>query len=185
MFEHFVSIDVETAGPCPSRYPLLSIGACLVTDPARSFYVELQPVPEAADPEALRISGLSLERLREEGLPPREAMERFAHWLRQAVPHRRPVFVAMNAAFDWMFVNDYFHRYLGFNPFGHAALDIKSFFMALRRVPWEQTGWRHIAQRYLPQRAALAHNALQDAQDQARAFLAMLQEALPVHPQAP
>ena len=27
-----------------------------------------------------------------------------------------------------MFVNDYFHRFLGRNPFGHAALDLKAFF---------------------------------------------------------
>ncbi len=29
-------------------------------------------------------------------------------------------FVAFNASFDWMFVKDYFHRFLGRNTFGHA-----------------------------------------------------------------
>ena len=38
--EVFISIDVETAGSVPSRFALLSIGACLVDDPEQAFYVE-------------------------------------------------------------------------------------------------------------------------------------------------
>ena len=35
--EIFVSIDVETSGPIPGEYSLLSIGACLVSDPDTTF----------------------------------------------------------------------------------------------------------------------------------------------------
>jgi hypothetical protein len=38
-----------------------------------------------------------------------------------------------------MFVNSYFHRFLGRNPFGHAALDMKAFFMGLTGVKWSET----------------------------------------------
>ena len=41
--EAFVSVDVETAGPNPAQYALLSIGAYLVSDPERGPYVELKP----------------------------------------------------------------------------------------------------------------------------------------------
>ncbi|HYN88920.1 MAG TPA: hypothetical protein VER55_10330, partial [Ardenticatenaceae bacterium] len=105
--EAYVSVDVETAGPNPSQYSLLSIGACLVAAPERGFYVELQPVSHNADPEALAVNRLSLERLAEAGLPPGDAMARFETWLAAELrPGERPVFVAHNGAFDWMFVND-------------------------------------------------------------------------------
>lgn len=174
--EAFVSVDVETAGPNPSQYSLLSIGACLVLDPQRGFYVELQPVNDAATPEALAISGLSLEQLAQRGLPPAEALARFEAWLAAEIPPgQQPVFVGFNAPFDWMFVNDYFHRFLGRNPFGHAALDLKAFYMGLTGVPWSETAMRHIAARYLSGRQ-LSHNALRDAQDQAELFRRMLAE---------
>jgi hypothetical protein len=51
----------------------------------------------------------------------------------------RPVFVGFNAAFDWSFVNYYFQRYLGENPFGFAALDIKSLYMGATGCAWEET----------------------------------------------
>ena len=175
--EAFVSVDVETAGPNPAQYSLLSIGACLVADPQRTFYVELRPLNDNATPDALAISGLSLADLAEHGLPPAEAMARFQAWLADQIPpDQRPVFVAFNAPFDWMFVNDYFHRFLGHNPFGHSALDVKSFYMGLSGASWSETAMRHVSARYLEGRQ-LTHNALADAQDQAEIFKAMLAEA--------
>jgi ribonuclease T len=173
----YVSVDVETAGPNPSQYSLLSIGACLVADLRRTFYVELQPVHENSTPEALSVSGLSLEELALRGLPPAEAMARFESWLVDEVPPgEQPILVAFNAPFDWMFVCDYFYRFLGRNPFGHTALDLKAFYMALTGVSWSETSMRYISSRYLSGRQ-LSHHALQDAVDQAELFLKMLSQA--------
>jgi DNA polymerase III epsilon subunit-like protein len=175
--DFFISVDVEAAGPNPSDYSLLAIGACTVSGAGGSFYVELQPVNDNYLPEALRVNGLSMEKLKEEGLPPREALERFAAWTaRAAPPGHAPVFTAFNAPFDWMFVNDYFQRYLGENPFGHSALDIKSFFMGLTGSPWSETAMGRVARRYLGGRQ-LSHHALRDAQDQAELFRLMLAES--------
>lgn len=177
----YVSVDVETAGPNPSRYSLLSIGACLVCDPERAFYVELQPVNENITNEALAVSGLSLEELAAHGLPPAEAMSRFEAWVETEVPAgEQPIFVAFNAPFDWMFVSDYFHRFLGRNPFGHAALDLKAFYMGLTGVPWEETTMRYVSARYLDDQR-LTHHALRDAQDQAELFRKMLAQAAATH----
>jgi ribonuclease T len=173
----YVSVDVETAGPTPDQYSLLSIGACLVARPSSTFYVELQPVNSKMTPGAFAVHSLSLERLAESGLPPAEAMARFEAWLAAEIPAGlRPIFVAFNASFDWMFVNVYFHRYLGRNPFGHAALDLKSYYMGLTGVPWAETSMRHVGPRYLDDRQ-LTHHALRDAQDQAEIFQKMLAEA--------
>lgn len=174
--ETYISVDVETAGPFPGNYSLLAIGACLVTDPNKNFYVEIQPVNSDATAEALEISQLDLAALQENGLPPKEAMSRFSQWVAGATPEgSQPIFVAFNAPFDWMFISDYFYRYLGHNPFGHKALDIKAFYMGFMGVPWDKTGWRTVANRYLNNRL-LSHHALQDAQDQAEVFRQMLAE---------
>lgn len=174
--ETYISVDVETAGPYPGNYSLLAIGACLVTNPERFFYVEIQPVNSEANTEALAISQMDLPTLKENGLPPEEAISLFSQWVAEVTPEGdQPIFVAFNAPFDWMFVNTYFQQYVGCNPFGHKALDIKAFYMGMKGVPWTETGWQPIANRYLDNRQ-LKHNALQDAQDQAEIFRQLLEE---------
>ncbi len=174
--ELLISVDVETAGPYPGRYSLLSIGACVVADPTQTFYVELQPVGPDVVADALAVTGLNMETLAEEGLSPAEAMLSFAGWLDRVVQDgARPVFVGFNAPFDWMFVNDYFHRFLGYNPFGHNALDIKSFYAGRTGVRWAETSLKHVAAHYGGS-PSLSHNALADAIDQASLMAAMLEE---------
>ena len=155
---------------------MLAIGACMVDDPARGFYAELRPLSMDATPEAMAVSGLSMEALAASATPPARAMADFAAWLAAEVTVDRPLFAGFNAPFDWMFVNDYFHRYLGRNPFGHAALDMKSYYMGLTGVEWRETGFHNVARRYgLGER--LTHNALDDARDQAALLRHMLEEA--------
>jgi DNA polymerase III epsilon subunit-like protein len=173
---HYISVDIETAGPNPSDYSLLAIGACDVEDIDQSFYIELQPAHQQMTDESFTVHGLSLATLMQRGLPPKEGMARFATWIGETTPSgKRPVLVALNAPFDWMFVNDYFHHYLGHNPFGHAALDLKAFFMGVSKLPWEKTNLEEMSNRYLHGRV-LSHHALQDAIDQAEIFRGLLTE---------
>ena len=175
--EFYISVDVETAGPTPGRYAMLSIGACPVTETGRTFYIELQPDRDASLPEALAVSGLKMDELAQNGRPPKEAMQAFADWVDEVTPPGgQPVLVAFNAPFDWMFVADYFHRYLGRNPFGHTALDIKAFYMGTRGVLWSETSFDKVTE-YYKIRHPLTHHALQDACDQALVFRKMLAEA--------
>jgi DNA polymerase III epsilon subunit-like protein len=160
-----VSVDVETAGPNPADYALLSIGACTLTDPREEFYVELQPTTMKADANALEVHHLDLLKLSRTGEPPARAMQLLADWLAEVINiETHPLFLGFNAPFDWMFVCDYFHRFLGHNPFGHSALDIKSFYMGLSHVEWKGTSMASIST------TALRHNALEDACDQAKLF---------------
>ena len=172
--ETYISVDVETAGPVPGQYALLSIGACLVEDLSTTFYIELQPDSPDYTSEAIAVHGLSLATLGETGVPPKEALQAFASWIQRVTPEgMRVVFVAFNAPFDWMFINSYFHRYLGYNPFGHSALDIKAYFMGQAGVTWAETSMKQISSRFLDE-THLSHNALQDAQDQAQIFQHLL-----------
>jgi DNA polymerase III epsilon subunit-like protein len=178
--EVYICVDVETAGPIPGpgpgEYSLLSIGACTITEPQTTFYIELKPINENITSEAENVHKLSMQRLMVEGVEPEEALRRFEEWLKdQTAPGKQPVFVAFNAPFDWIFINYYFFHYLSHNPFGHAALDIKAFYMGWAGVPWSQTSWRYISPGDAEE-TQLTHHALQDAIDQAQLFKKMLGE---------
>lgn len=174
----YISVDIEAAGPTPSGFALLSIGACLVDEPEgglpggieQSFYVELQPDREGVIDSAMSIGGFTLDGLRASGTAPKAAMQAFADWVEAVTPvGHRPVLVGFNAVFDWMFVADYFHRYLGRNPFGHSALDIKAFYLGVTGSSWAGTSMNFVAERY-GLSIMLTHNALDDARDQAALF---------------
>jgi DNA polymerase III epsilon subunit-like protein len=168
--EVFISVDIETSGPIPGEYSLLSIGACWVDDDSQAFECELQPINSNAVQAAMEVTGLSLDRLQRDGIAPSDAMHRFRNWLEQiSKPDGKLVFVGFNASFDWSFVNYYFHLYLGENPFGFTALDIKSLFMGATGCDWDSTRSSKIASVLQPSRSG-SHDALQDARYQAEIF---------------
>jgi DNA polymerase III epsilon subunit-like protein len=172
--EAYVSVDIEAAGPNPSQYSMLSIGAWIVGFPQKTFYIELKPIHTNYSPEALEINSLSLDSLTKTGMEPGEAMRRFEDWIQAETPSGyKPVFVAFNAPFDWMFINDYFMRYLGRNPFGHTALDIKSYYMGFKGCSWQETTMGSIGPQYFENHHH-THNALQDALDQGKIFEMLL-----------
>jgi len=168
--EVFISVDVETSGPIPGEFSMLSVGACLVDAPESSFDCNLKPLNRNADPEALTVTGFSLEELELNGAEPRQAMAEFGAWVKAACGEEGvPVFVGLNAPFDWSFVNYYFHRFHGENPFGFTALDIKAYYMGVMGCSWRDTrssamaGRLHTAQKG-------NHKAVQDAVYQAELF---------------
>ena len=168
--EIFVSVDIETAGPIPGDFSLLSIGACVVDDKSLTFACELKPLNRNADPMALKVSGLSLETLERTGLAPEEAMKRFANWLKGLIYGDEVlVFVGFNAPFDWSFVNYYFHKFFGENPFGFSALDVKAYYMGATACQWADTRSSRMAAALQPRRQP-NHTALHDAEYQAELF---------------
>ncbi len=170
-----ISVDVETAGPNPHSYALLSIGACTLTRPHQTFYIELKPDKLNFQTQAVEIHGLDLARLTVEGVEPEQALIRFEQWLNQVIPVQiQPIFLAFNAPFDWMFVNDYFQHYLERNPFGHNALDIKAFYMGASGVSWRETSGSTLRQLFSEDRDH-THNALEDAIEQAIIFERILE----------
>lgn len=179
----YISVDIEAAGPSPSGYAMLSVGACVVDpvstdapDAEPGFYIELQPDREGAVDSAMSVGGFTLDGLRASGTAPAVAMRQFADWIEAVTPAgHRPVMVGFNAVFDWMFVADYFHRYLGRNPFGHSALDIKALYLGVTGSSWPGTSMNFVAERY-GLSITLTHNALDDARDQAALFRAVRAE---------
>jgi ribonuclease T len=167
--EIYFSVDIEASGPIPGIYSMLSLGACTIEDTETTFYRELKPLTANYVPEALEVNKFSLKKLREEGQRPKLAISDFKSWIERHSTGCVPVFVGFNASFDWQFVNWYFHSYLGANPFGIAALDIKAYYMGREGCRWSDTKASQITAKYksdFPQ----THNALEDARAQASIF---------------
>lgn len=172
--ELYISVDVETSGPVPGEFSLLSIGACLVQETQSSVYLELQPDSLQHDPEALAVTGISLEYLQQNGLHPAEAMMQLSNWINSVTQSgQKAIFVGLNAPFDWAFINYYFYKYLGHNPFGFTAIDIKAYYMGLTGCIWAETKSSFIVSRLHPE-SRPSHNALDDAQFQAELFSLMI-----------
>src|SRR3954463_499004 len=128
----FFIVDVESDGPAPADYSMVCFGAVLFDDElGTTFYGKTRPITERFVPEALAISGFS----REQHLKfddPKSVMESFARWLEEHTKGR-PVFVSDNVAFDWQFVNYYFHHFLGNNPFGFSGRRIGDLYAGLMK----------------------------------------------------
>ena len=171
--EIYISVDVETSGPIPWEYSLMSIGACQVSDTGQNFYSELKPINNNFIPKALEVNGLSIEKLKVSGEAPAAAMARFETWIKTTAGGYRPVFTAFNATFDWMFTHWYFMKFLGRDPFGISGLDIKAYFMGKHHSLWGETIKKKIRSVY-PADTPHTHNALEDAIEQAEILRRML-----------
>ncbi len=176
MREQYLSVDIESAGPIPGKYSMLSIGACVVAKPHVSFYRELKPISRDFVPDALKISGFNLQDLERIGEAPDVAMKRFRRWVEKASGGRKAVFVGFNAAYDWQFVNWYFEQFSPPNPFGFGGIDIKSYFMGLTGKEWSKTTSSQLPSQFQPTNPQ-THNALDDARAQASIFAKLMRES--------
>jgi ribonuclease T len=170
----YISVDIECSGPIPVDYSMLSLGACVVgkeyDDKNFTFYVEIQPISGNYIKEALDVCGLSLEEIRVKGTPPQKAMEKFVNWISNSSTTRKPIFVAYPVAFDWSFVNYYFHKFIGWNPFGTSGIDIKSVWIGKTSAKWHAIGLDDIKKSLGLEHLKHTHNALEDAIEQSIIF---------------
>ncbi len=170
--ETFISVDIEADGPVPGDYSMISFGACVVgsDDPRDEFYVEISHMTDNFVPEALAVSGFDRAYLRNCEQPD-IAANNIVSWLDlMQVDHGgRLVMVGFNVPFDWSFVNYYLHHFVGRNPLGISALDIKALYMGKSGCNWASTSMSRLPRHVRPA-TDLTHNALQDARDQAAIF---------------
>ena len=100
----YFSADVETDGPIPGLFSILSFALVFAgtfdgerfirpLDYRCAFYSELRPISDGFDPEALRVNGLDRGRLSAEGKSPKVAMEEAGEWVTKVAGKGRPVLV--------------------------------------------------------------------------------------------
>jgi DNA polymerase III epsilon subunit-like protein len=171
----FIVVDVESDGPCPGIHSMVCFGAVVVErELRRTFYGRTRPITETWLPEALAVSGFT----REQTLafpPPEDAMAAFEAWIAEVSRPGQPVFISDNLAYDWQFVNYYFHRALGRNPFGFSGRRIGDMFAGFHRDL--RYRWKHL------RGTKHTHHPVDDAKGNAEALLALL-EAMGLEPPA-
>ncbi len=181
----YFCVDIETNGPVPSLYDMVSLGAVVVAPGeggalslGAQFYVELRPVAPLVDPGAVKVHGLDLERLAREGKTRREALDLLTAWVgEQTRPGTKPCFVGHNAPFDWSFVAWTYHSENLENPFGYKAMCTKSVAMGALGIHWLDTSKEVLAERLKlpPEDMGQKHRADYDALYQAKILLALLE----------
>jgi hypothetical protein len=158
-------VDVESDGPIPNKYSMVCFGAVRVTETLdTTFYGRTKPISDLYVPEALAISGFS----REEHLTfddPETVMRSFNDWVLSNNGKGRPTLLSDNPAYDWSFINYYFHYYLGENPFGFSARRIGDLYCGLTKDMFGK--WKHL------RKTTHDHQPVNDAKGNAEALLAM------------
>jgi hypothetical protein len=178
----YISADVETDGPIPGPYSMLSFGLAVVGSydghhferrqaGDETFYRELRPISERFQDEALVVNGLDRDELIEHGLAPEQAMEEAARWVREQAGDHKAVLVAYPVAFDWSFLYWYFERFAtSGSPFGFSScLDIRTLYQAAAGTVHAESGQSAMPASLLPV-SPHTHNALDDAIEQGELF---------------
>ena len=96
-----------------------------------------------------------------------ETFTAFREWL-ASVSSGRPIFVSDNPAYDWQWINYYFHLYFQENPFGHSARRIGDFYAGLCGNFYETQRWKKLRV------TKHDHNPVNDAMGNVEAFERLL-----------
>jgi hypothetical protein len=163
----YIIVDVESDGPIPPKYSMVCFGA-IILEPSlsKTFYGKTRPISDLWIPEALSISGISREQ-HEKFRDPKEIMQDFKDWiLKNSIG--KPTFISDNPAYDWQWINYYFHYYLNENPFGFSARRIGDLYCGMNMDTSLNAEWKK-----LYRKTKHTHNPVDDAKGNAEALLAM------------
>lgn len=163
----YVFVDVETDGPYAPEYSMISFGAVIVDKDKNldtTFYGQLKPISQRFIPEALAVSGHTREETYSFN-DPKSTMDEFTIWLDQNCKGR-PIFVSDNNGFDWCFMNYYFHKYTGKNPFGYSSMNLGSIYKGCEKNFFKN--FKHL------RKTKHTHHPVDDAKGNAEAFLQMI-----------
>ena len=178
--EVFVSIDIETDGPAAGLNSMLALGAAAFVNgkEAGIWYATLVPLPGAhQDSETMdwwKTQPEAWAEVTSEPRLPEVVIPDFCIWVNRLPGD--PIAVAWPATFDFAFVNYYCHRFIGRNPLGFAALDIRSYANGLAGYP----SYYGLPEKKIREMAGPVdmaglrpHVAVDDAIEQGRLFMAL------------
>lgn len=190
MSEIYISTDIEADGPIPGPYSMLSIGAAAFTEAdglIGTFSRNLELLPGATpDPDTMEWwsqpkQQAAWREARREPVDPKVAMGEYIRWV-EGLPGveqgksggvKNAVFVGYPAGFDFTFVYHYIRSFGLESPFSFSALDIKSFAMAVLKLPYRETVKRNMPKAWFPEHQH-THVAVDDAIEQGLLFMNIL-----------
>ena len=178
----YFSADIETDGPIPGPFSILSFAIVLAgtfdgekfshpTDYTTSFYRELRPISTSFEQEALEVNGLDRNALLLNGSDPKLVMEEAFDWVEKIAGDANPVLVAYPVSFDWTWLYWYFINFSSKgSPFGYSqCFDIKTAYAVKSNSLVQQASRSKLPKQLFPERPH-THHALDDAIEQAEIF---------------
>lgn len=158
----FIVVDVESDGPILGAHSMVCFGAVIVDDNLNKiFYGQTKPVSDIFEKEALDISGFT----REEHLEfdePYVVMHNFALWIKNN-SKGKPKLISDNNGYDASWINYYFHRFTGVNPFGWSSRRLGDLFCGFYNNPYYK--WKK------HRKTKHTHDPVDDAKGNAEALL--------------
>lgn len=170
----YISVDVEADGKLVGLHSIVCFGA-VVIEPSlsKTFYGKIRPISDNWDPDALKVSGFS----RQEHLEfdePNRVIEEFYIWvLKNSID--KPIFISDNPAFDWQWINWYFHKFSINNPFGFSARRIGDLYCGMKNDASLNSEWKRKLRK-----TKHTHNPVDDAIGNAEAVLSMQKMGLKI-----
>jgi hypothetical protein len=163
----YIVVDVEADGPIPHKFSMVCFGAVIVEPTlTKTFYGKIKPISNEWIPAALSVSGFTREE-HETFEEPKEIMENFAEWISKN-SNGKATFISDNPAFDWQWINYYFHTYMGKSPFGFSARRIGDLYCGMKMDAGLNSEWKKLHRSTIHD-----HNPVNDAKGNAEALLAM------------
>lgn len=158
-------VDVESDGAIIGDNSMVCFGVVKVdTDLKTTFYGQTKPISPEYNPDALAISGFSREE-HETFDTPEDVMKRFAEWLSKN-SKGKPILISDNNGYDAPWINYYFLKFYGANPFGWTSRRIGDLFCGAEHdmyYKWKQH-----------RTTESTHNPVNDAMANAEALLYLL-----------
>ncbi|RLC09392.1 MAG: exonuclease [Deltaproteobacteria bacterium] len=183
--ETFFSIDIETDGPYPGDYSMLSFGAVAFAEDGTtlgSFETNVQALDGASQNYDTMKNfwdkqPVAWEYCTRNPQPPEVAMTKFVEWVAK-MPGDLKTAVCMPAGFDFMFMYWYMKKFAGRSPFSFSCIDTKTYVMSMRRKAYRHSGKRSWPKRWFAAKLPHTHKAIDDAVEQGITFMTMRAENL-------
>lgn len=160
----YIVVDVESDGPLLGTNSMVCFGAVIIDGEGKldkTFYGQTSPISSEFNLEALSISGFNREE-HENFQNPKTTMLQFREWLR--INNKgKPVLITDNNGYDASWINWYFLKFTGENPFGWSSRRIGDLFAGYYNnlfIKWKQF-----------RKTEHTHNPVDDAKGNAEALL--------------
>lgn len=177
----YISLDIESDGPCPLVNSMLSLGAAAFSEGGAmlgTFIANLQLTPGAVSDKGTmdwwETQPDAWAACRANTVSPDVAMRNFRTWL-DGLRNRggeRLIPIAYPAGFDFTFVKVYLHKFAGDCPLGFQCLDLKTLAMSKIGCRFDEVGKRTMPKSWFgPSRHT--HVAVDDAIEQGEMYFRM------------
>lgn len=164
-------VDVESDGPLLGVNSMVCFGIVKVTPELdTTFYGKTKPISEVYNESALAISGFSREE-HEKFPDPKGVMHSCDEWIYENTVGR-PVLISDNNGYDASWMNYYFLKYYGKNPFGWTSRRIGDLYCGMVNDSFAK--WKHL------RTTKHTHHPVDDARGNAEAILKMKELGLKI-----